>query len=77
MTTESNVHHHQAAGLLDAIERESEALARLFETCGASRDFAPAERHQFQQLLRRRSQLITRLEELRHPGRPDRMASGE
>jgi hypothetical protein len=35
MTTERNLRHYDVAGLLDAIERDSQALARLLETCGS------------------------------------------
>jgi hypothetical protein len=77
MTTHFNVRHYPVAGLLDAIEKDSEALARLFETCGSRRNFGPVERHRFERLLRHRSRLIAKLEGLRSPRRPDKMDSGE
>jgi hypothetical protein len=83
MTTETKAHAYPALGLrkdvvlLDAIERDSVAIARLLETCGSSQNFGPAEQYQFGRLLRHRRELLARLEGLRYRGGPQRRVSGK
>lgn len=65
MTVGTNESKHDAGWLLDAIEKDSEAIARLLQTCGSSREFGPEEQRQFERLLRHRRKLVTKLENLR------------
>jgi len=65
--------NRNAGELLTAIESDSEAIARLLQGCGSSKDFGPEQRDQFETLLRHQRQLIAKLEGLRS----NRMASGE
>lgn len=51
--------------LLEAIERDSESLARLLQACGSSRNFGPKARQEFETLLRHRHHLLAKLENLR------------
>lgn len=51
--------------LLAAIENDCEAIARLLQTCGSSRNFGVEQRHQLERLLRHRRQLMNRLENFR------------
>jgi hypothetical protein len=69
MTVGTNECKHDAAWLLDAIERDSEAIASLLQTCGSSSEFGPEQQREFGKLLRHRRQLMTRLETLRGAAR--------
>jgi hypothetical protein len=65
MKNERNDYQYDAHRLLETIESASEAIARLLQTCGSSRNFGSNERHQFERLLRHRRELIAKLETLR------------
>jgi hypothetical protein len=69
MTARRSQCEQETGGLLDRIEKGSEAIARLLQTCGSSSDFGPVQQRQFEKLLRYR-QLITRLEFSRARERP-------
>lgn len=70
MTARRSQCEQETGGLLDRIEKGSEAIARLLQTCGSSSDFGPVQQRQFEKLLRYQRQLITRLEFLRARERP-------
>lgn len=70
----SNVRAQQ---LIEAIEIDCEAIARLLQDCGSSRNFGLEQQRQFAELLRHRQQLTERLESLRKGGRSNKMISGE
>lgn len=57
----------EAETLLDAIERDSEAIARLMRSCGSSRNFGVEQQRQFAKLVQHRRHLIGKLEGLRGP----------
>jgi hypothetical protein len=55
----------EAEPLMDAVEEDCVAIARLLQACGSSRNFGPEQRREFEKLLHHRRQLIERLERLR------------
>lgn len=63
--------------LIEAIESDCEAVARLLQSCGSSRNFGFEQRQQFEGLLKHRRQLIANLEGLRTRRRSNRMTSGD
>jgi hypothetical protein len=65
MNADKNGLKQQARALAEAIEVDNETIAKLLRSCGSSQQFGPEQQHQFEKLMKRRRQLITKLQGLR------------
>jgi hypothetical protein len=53
------------AGLAEAIDEDSKAIASLLQACGPSKAFEPKQCALFEELISHRKQLLVLLQELR------------